>query len=98
MTRMLRNAALTALTAALTFGAGVVSAQGTGSCPEPDTTFCIYTDVTIEDTCCLDPDGQGLRSWTCSREVFDCIEGDMSTSSVLGAPFNCHSPGGACGL
>jgi hypothetical protein len=80
------------------FLTGVALAQsGTTYCPDVDTMNCVTTGMFQETTCCIDADGGGMKQWTCSQEIFDCIgDGDEVIYGVPGPAFDCHDPGAQC--
>ena len=81
--------------AALTMFLGGVVMASPNSCLDVDTSSCVYIDMTQEDQCCADL-GDGPRLWQCTREMFDCLQGDELVHNQPGPGFNFHSPGPVC--
>jgi hypothetical protein len=96
MNRQLRNACLATGAALMMVTAGVVLANDNYSCSDMDTSSCVMVDLYVDDNCCKDVDGTGKRLWTCTREVYDCIDGGEIYFGWLGGGYNCTNPQGLC--
>lgn len=96
MIRRIRSALLVAAAACTMFATGIVTASPGIECPDLNTSNCVMVDMTYEDSCCIDWDGQGPQYWTCTRDAYDCIEGPTYRMGVPGSPYDCHSPVGSC--
>lgn len=95
MVRGIRPALLTAAAACALF-AGIVAANAAGECPDLNTSNCVVMDMTYQDQCCVDWDSSGPRVWTCTREVYDCIDERGYTPGQPGGPYDCTAPQGFC--
>jgi hypothetical protein len=57
--------------------------------------MCVQVEGTISASCCLSLDTNGKRCWTCDRDKFWCMDGELLVETY-GPPYNCHSPGAGC--
>lgn len=95
MKKRIRNLVLATAAAVAVFAGGVALAGDGNYCEDIDSLDCVCVDVIVDEGCCKNLDGTGLRLWTCSRELFECYEG-WEVYNALGGGYNCHSPGASC--